>query len=359
MITARMRPALLAAAAAGLLLAGVGCSPEQQQGGGGFSMPPMPVETAVVAMGDLSDRFTAMGSLDAGESITVTAEIDGTVAALPFAEGRPLQRGDLIARLDDAELTAQVDRAAAMLDLRRTSRERIADVVAQGAGTPQDLDDAAAAEKVAAADLALARARLAKTRITAPFDGTAGARRVSPGAYVRAGAAITDLADLAELRVNFTAPERLLARLERGAAVEVRTSAWPDLALRGVIDVIEPVVDAATRSARIVAKVANPEGKLRPGMSAEVSVVLDVRADALTVPSEAVFVQAGAPLVYVVAADSTVAPRPVTLGLRRAGSVEVIQGLAVGERVVRAGHQKLYPGAKVAPVTSGDTEAGS
>lgn len=355
MIHPRLRLAVLAAALG--LLAVAGCSQDQQQGGRGFSMPPMPVETALATAGDLEDRFTAMGSLDAAESITVTAEIDGIVKALPFAEGQPLERGGLIALLDDAELAAQVDRAAALLDQRRASRERIADVVGQGAGTPQDLDDAVAAEKVAAADLALARARLAKTRITAPFGGTAGARRLSVGAFVRAGTAITDLADLSELRVNFTAPERLLARLERGASVSVRTTAWPELALTGTIDVIEPVVDAATRSARIVARVTNPAGRLRPGLSAEVSVVLDRQADALTIPSEAVFVQGGRSLVYVVAADSTVAPRPVVLGLRLADAVQIVEGLSAGENVIRTGHQKLYPGAKVAPIAA--TEAGS
>lgn len=91
--------------------------------------------------------------------------------------------------------------------------------------------------------------------------------------------------------------------------------------------------------------------------------VLDVRPDALTVPSEAVFVQDGQSLVYVVAADSTVAPRPVVLGLRRPDSVEIVEGLAAGDRVVRTGHQKLYPGAKVAPIApaaaADGTEAGS
>lgn len=358
----RSQIACLAAAAALLLLA-AGCAPEDQQAGGGFARPPTPVEVFDVAADGVVDRFTAVGSLDAVESIAVSAEIDGTVTALPFAEGRPLAAGDVIARLDDAELTAQADRAAAVLVQRRAARERVAEVADQGAGTPQDLDDAVAAEQVAAADLALARARLAKTRITAPFAGTAGARRVSVGAYVRPGTEITDLADLSELRVNFAAPERMLGRLALGAEVEVRTSAWPDRPLVGAIDVIEPVLDAGTRSARIVARVSNPDRRLRPGMSAEVSVVLDVRPDALTVPSEAVFVQDGQSLVYVVAADSTVAPRPVVLGLRRPDSVEIVEGLAAGDRVVRTGHQKLYPGAKVAPIApaaaADGTEAGS
>jgi membrane fusion protein (multidrug efflux system) len=145
----------------------------------------------------------------------------------------------------------------------------------------------------------------------------------------------------------------LLGRLAVGAEVRVTTSAFADLEVTGAIDVVAPVLDAATRSARVVAVIDNPDGRLRPGMSAEVAVVLSVRDDALTVPSEAVFVQAGQTMVYVVAADSTVAPRPVVLGLRRAEIVEVTDGLEAGAQVVRAGHQKIYPGARVMPVETG------
>ncbi len=316
-------------------------------------MPPLPVETAAATAGTLIDRFTVVGTLAASEAITVVSEIDAAVVALPFREGQPIAAGALIAQLDDAELRAQAARAAALRDQRQASHVRIAAVVAAGAGSAQDLDDAAAALKVAEAELALAETRLAKARITAPFAGVLGARRVSPGAYLRAGTAITELSRYDELRVNFSAPERLLGQLARGAAVAVTTIAYPDSALTGTVDIIEPELDAATRSARVIARLANPDRLLRPGMSAAVSVVLDSREDALTLPSEAVFIQGGQMMVYVIGADSTISPRPVTLGLRQAETVEILSGLAAGEQVVRAGHQKVFPGAKVLPIAAG------
>jgi membrane fusion protein (multidrug efflux system) len=348
-------PVLVLAALLPLALFGCG---DRQQGGGGFSMPPMPVEVAPVTSGRVVDRFSAVGSLEASESIMVAAEIDGAVARLPFAEGRAIAAGELIAQLDDAELAAQVARAVAVRDQQQATYDRTRDVVEQRAGAPQDLDDAAAALMVAEAELDLARARLAKTRITAPFAGITGVRLVSPGAFLRAGTPITELARIDELRVNFTAPERLLARMEEGATVQVTTSAFADLVVEGTIDVVAPVLDPTTRSARIVARIDNPGRRLRPGMSAEVTVVLAARDQALTVPSEAVFVQNGQTMVYVVQADSTVAPRPVTLGLRQADSVEVVTGLTADLTVVRAGHQKIYPGARVVPM-SGAPAAGS
>ena len=180
-------------------------------------------------------------------------------------------------------------------------------MVEQGAGSPQDLDDARRALKVAEANLALAKARLAKTRIIAPFDGMVGAR-VSPGAFLRAGSAITDLAQIVELRVNFSAPERYLSKLSRGAEVTVSTTAYPGYTLQGKIDVVEPVLDPATRSAqRRRAGVEIRAGKFRPGMSANVSAVLSQRTNALTIPSEAVFAEGNQTFVYVVKPDSTVA----------------------------------------------------
>ncbi|MBE0566759.1 MAG: efflux RND transporter periplasmic adaptor subunit [Krumholzibacteria bacterium] len=342
----------LATAAVGLALLLVGCGGPDQQAGG-FQRPPTPVETAPVVTGPVIDRFTTVGTLEAGEAIVVTAEIDGVVEALPFPEGGHLDRGDLIVRLDDRQLAAEARRAAALKDQAHATWTRVQSVVDQGAGAPQDLDDATAALKVAEANLALAETRLAKTRITAPFAGLAGARRVSPGAFLRAGSAVTELAQIDRLRVTFAVPERILGALHTGAAIHVETPAFPDAVLRGTIDVIAPQLDPVTRNASIVARVDNPDELLRPGMSATVSVTLSERDSALSVPSEAVFVEGGQNWVYVVRPDSVVTRTPVELGSRLADAVEVTAGVAAGEVVVRAGHQKLFDGAKVTPVGAG------
>lgn len=317
-----------------------------------FARPPMPVETAIVTPGPVIDRFEAVGTIEAQNAVTVVSEIDGAVVSLPFREGDPISQGGLIAQIDDRQLAAEVDRAEAIRAQEAAHYERVKAVVDQRAAAPQDLDDAAADLKVAEANVALARTRLAKTRIVAPFGGIAGARRVSPGAFVRSGDAITDLAQISELRVNFSAPERYIARLTRGAAVTVSTTAYPDYALQGEIDVVEPVLDPGTRSARVVVRLSNPGNRFRPGMSANISAILGERPNALTVPSEAVFEEGAQSFVYVVKPDSTVTRATLTLGTRLPAEVEVVHGLEPGMRVVRAGHQKLFEGAKVLPITS-------
>ncbi len=334
-----------------LLVFGVtGCGGEQSANGGPGGMPPMPVETALVEADGMSDEFRVVGSLAAEFEITVVAEIARQVVALPFDEGQELAKGALIARLDDSQLRAEAERADALVQQRQNVHDRVQTIVNENAGAPQDLDDAAADLAVAEANAKVARARLAKTRIAAPFRGMVGARQVSVGAYLRAGDAITELAQIDRLRVNFAVPELYLGRLAEGALIRVRTSAYPELKLQGKIDVIDPILDRSSRTARIVAVVENPSRRLRPGMSAEVTVILDARPQALTIPSEAIFFQGTQALVYVVGDESRISLAPLTLGTRDEGRVEVLGGLEAGQTIVRAGHQKLFPGATVMPV---------
>jgi membrane fusion protein (multidrug efflux system) len=315
-------------------------------------MPPTAVEVAPVVVGDIADVFETVGGIEAGEAITVVSEIDAAVVSMPFREGDRVAKGALLAQLDDAELAADLARAEAQRDQAQTMADRVKSVVEQGAGAPQDWDDAKAGLEVAEANAALARARLAKTRITAPFSGVVGAREVSPGAFLRAGQRITELAQLDELKVVFAVPERYTSDLKRGREVTVSTTAYPGYELTGKIDVVDPNLDPATRSVRVIARVKNPEQRFLPGMSANVRSVLAARESALTIPSEAVFAEGAEFLAYKVQPDSTVARAPIKLGIRLAGSVEVVEGLAAGDLVVRAGHQKLFPGAKIFAVNS-------
>jgi len=331
------------------LLAMHGCSGNEARGGG-FSMPPMPVEVSPVTVQTIEDKFEAVGTIEALEAVTVVGEIDAMVKALPFKEGGFIQRGELIAQLDDSQLAAEVARAEALRAQSKSTYDRIKTIVEQGAGAPQDLDDAAAALKVAEANLALAKARFDKTRITAPFDGIIGARKVSVGTFLRTGQPVVDLANIDAIRVTFSAPERFLSRLNQGATVAVSTTAFSGSQLNGEIIVIEPMIDPTTRSAGVVARVQNFGRRFRPGMSANISAVLSEHPNALTIPNEAIFGGGNQSFVFVVKPDSTVTRVPLTLGTRTPDVVEVLNGLQAGMVVVRAGHQKLFEGGKVNPV---------
>jgi membrane fusion protein (multidrug efflux system) len=326
-----------------------GCG-DRQASGGQFAFPPMPVEAVQAQVQNISDQFEAVGTIEADEAVTIVSEIDATVIQLPFEEGEKIKTGQLIAKLEDSQLSAEVARAEALRDQSRVTYKRIKTVVDQQAGTPQDLDNAAASLKVAEANLALAKARFEKTRIVAPFDGSIGVRHASVGTFLRAGQKIAEMANLDNIRVSFSVPERYMNQIRRGAEVTVSTPAHPDQPVKGKIFASEPVVDPATRNGQVIARVPNPGRIFLPGMSANITANLSERSNAITIPNEAVFASGNQSYVYVVQKDSTVAQVAVTLGTQRTNIIEVTSGLDAGTLVVRAGHQKLFNGAKVMPM---------
>jgi membrane fusion protein (multidrug efflux system) len=195
-----------------LLILTTNCSDQNSQAGQ-FSMPPMPVEVANVIEQTLSDKFNAVGTIEAIEEVTIVSEIEGIVTEIPFEEGSYVKRGDLIAKLDDSQYEAELIRAEAVYSQSKSTYNRIKNIVEQKAGTQQDLDDALASLKVAEANLKLAKTQFDKTEITAPFDGLIGSRKISIGTFLRAGQPITELANLNELRVGFSSPEKYLPKL--------------------------------------------------------------------------------------------------------------------------------------------------
>ena len=323
--------------------------------GGGFSMPPMPVEVAEVHPRVVRDQFRALGNIGSDENIEVVSELNARVLELPFQEGQRVEAGALIARLDDREFGPEAERSQAERDQAKANLDRKKKLAADGAISPQELEDAQTSLHVAEAVAALARARLEKTRIRAPFPGLVGVRRVSRGAYMREGQVITDLTRVDEMKVTFSAPERFAKELKPGIDVELRTPAFPGETFVGKLSVVDPVVDPGTRTLRLVARIPNRGFRLRPGMSADVSVTLAERNQALVVPDEAVFAQGNQSFVYVVNADSTVALTPVELGTRDSMQVEIVRGITAGARVIRTGQQKLmmFPGARVMPMLPG------
>ena len=347
----RLTPVVVMAVWAGLVAS---CGPKA----GGFQMPPVPVEVSDVVQESVRDRFRALGSVEALEIVNIVSEVNGVVRELPFGEGQAVKSGELLARLDDVEIGAEAKRAAALRDQAKTNHERIRQLFEQKAASPQELDDASASLKVAEANAQLADARWSKTRITSPLDGVAGRRLVSPGAFLRVGDQITEVADINRVKVAFAAPERYASLLRSGSPVEITTAAYPEQVFLGRVSVVDPILDPNTRTVQLVAVASNPGRRLLPGMSADVSATLSERPQALTIPDEAVFAQGDQSFVYIVKPDSTVARQAIVIGSRDSAKVEVAEGLNAGDRVVRAGYQKLFDGAKVMPIPAGGMMGG-
>lgn len=320
--------------------------PAQTPTGG---MPPTAVEAVRVSVGPIARRIDAVGSLRSNESVTLRPEIAGRVAEIAFLEGQPVRQGQVLIRLDAATFAAQLEQAQANLALSEANNARASQLYARGAATERARDEALATLRVQRAMVEVARAALDKTEIRAPFDGVAGLRAVSVGAYVQPGQDLANLESLNPMKVDFRVPEVFLGAVRSGQTLTVSVDAFPGRGFAGSIAAIDPRVDESGRAVVIRATVPNTDGLLRPGLFARVSLVLREVAAAITVPEEAIVPRGEQSLVYKVVGEGFEAV-PVILGIRRGGSVEVVQGLAPEDTVITAGHMKLRPGARIKAV---------
>jgi membrane fusion protein, multidrug efflux system len=348
-----MRRSLSFLAFAVLAVSFSGCNKGAGGPGGGFKMPPLPVEVADVTPQPMREQFRALGGIEAQETIEVTSEVSGRVLEMPFHEGSWVPEGALLARFDDREAKAAADRADAQHEQAKSNARRAETLASEQVISQAELDDVRSALRVAKANDDQAATQYDKTHIRAPWGGLVGMRRVSPGAYVKPGDVITEIARVNEVKVRFSAPERYASSLHVGVPAEITTPAFPGAIFAGRLRVVDPIVDAQTRTIQLEARVPNPGRRLKPGMSANVAVTLAEHHGALVVPDEAVFAEGAQSFVFVVKSDSTVARVPVVLGLRDSSRVEVVRGLDAGQRVVSAGHQKIFEGAKVMPIPAG------
>jgi membrane fusion protein (multidrug efflux system) len=304
------------------------------------------VEAAEVEVGQVVDAMTVTGNLRSDESANIATEIEGRVEGVHFIEGQAVEQGALLFTLDDAVYRAELATAEANLELSERNSERAIELLQRDAGTVRARDEAEAQLAINRAEVDLARALLAKTRITAPFAGVVGLRKVSVGGYVTPGQDLVNLEDIDPIKVDFPMPERALSAVEVGQPIEVTVDAWPGRTFEGEVYAIDPRIDAQGRSIAIRATIDNQEGLLRPGLFAAVRLITDRRDQAVLIPEQAIFAQAGKPHVYKVV-DGVARLAEVELGGRRVGQAEITAGLAAGDVVVTAGQVKLHDGAEV------------
>ena len=301
-----------------------------------------------VSMQAVQQNIKAVGTLRANESIVIRPEMAGRIRQILFREGQAVEKDALLLELDDSELQAELSQATAQLKVSRLTYERLKPLDLEGKRyvTKQQLDEVAGSLQVAQANYVLYSTRLAKTKIRAPFDGLLGLRRVSPGDFVTTGQDLVNLEDVRTLKIDFKVPETLLRHLAADQSLELTTDAYPEDTFRGIVYVVDPTVDMATRSVQVRARIPNGDQRLRPGMFAHVTLHLGQQDRALLIPEAAVIPTRDQAFVYR-AQDGTAHRTAVQLGMRTRGYVQVLSGLQEQDVIVRVGHHKLQDGAKI------------
>jgi membrane fusion protein (multidrug efflux system) len=318
--------------------------------------PPDAVTTATAVTQHWEALITAVGSLSAVQGVTVSAELTGKVVQIAFAAGSTVRAGDLLVKQDTSSEEAQLRSAEAAAALARLNIERLGKLLGERTISQSQYDTAEAAYKQAVAQADAIRAAIGKKTIRAPFSGRLGIRQVNLGQVINEGQPIVSLQTLDPIFVDFSLPQQNLPQLKTGLAVRVTTDALPGETIQGRITAINPQVDAATRTLRVQATVANPDERLRPGMYVNVSIVMPATRQVLAIPATSVLYAPYSDSVFVVEARpdpaggppaETVRQQFVKLGERQGDFVAVLSGLSEGDTVVSTGVFKLRNGQTV------------
>lgn len=353
---------LLAVACSAVLLAS--CQKKAGAGGGPpGGMNPMdrvqPVEVMKIQTMPLSETVGLVGTIAANESAALRPEIAGTIIAIRFEEGAVVKQGNPLVQLDTRELEAQLAEMTASFQLAEQNLTRNRKLLADTAISQLEVDAAIAEHARLQAAIDLLNVRIAKSTITAPFDGIAGGRTVSVGDYVTPQSVITTVDDLTRLKVEMQVPERYLPNLKPGGTFTLRAATSTEgEAVTGEVYFVSPRIDESTRSTLVKGYVQNPPSYLKPGMFANITLVLRTVADALVVPETALLSSPrGTALVMPKEKDGVTVAEfvPVKPGIRIPGFVQVSPvgpPVKPGDTIVSAGVGGLilFPGMKLKPV---------
>ncbi|SMH37910.1 efflux RND transporter periplasmic adaptor subunit [Azospirillum agricola] len=322
--------------------------------------PPTPVALAEATVQTVPKYLTAIGTVAAARQLTVAPEVAGRVVQIPFESGATVKAGDPLVQLNDATEQADLLALRAQARLAELNLERYRDLRRSQATPQSNVDQYQAQLDETNANMKRTQALIAQKLIKAPFDGELGIRQINVGDYVNTGATIVTLTDLSQLYVNFSLPEQTLTKLSVGQKVLINTDANPGRDFEATITTIEPQITADTRAIKVQATLDNRGRALRPGMFANVRVVLPPQPNTLTIPETAVdyTVYGDSVFVAVNGKDAegkeqlTVKRQPVKVGDRTENKVEIREGLKPGDRVVVSGQLKLSNDAAVVPAES-------
>jgi len=306
----------------------------------------MPVEVVPARTDTIVEAITATGQIEAWQSIELRPEVDGRLVEIMVKEGAEVAQGTPLFKVDDGELKAQVDRAAADRDLAQQALVRTRQLLQEKAAAPADVERAEAQMRSTQAALDLLQLRLNRTTVRSPFAGVVGRRLASLGDFVNSSTRLITLQTVNPQRAVFQVPERYASELKVGQTVAFRVAALGERDFTGTVDFVDPVVSLPGRTITVKAQVPNPKRELAAGMFIEARLQTDLRPEAIVIPEDAVSPMQGQMWVWVVK-DGKADRRTVTLGVRNPGIVEVRDGVQVGDQVVVGGAERLTPGAEV------------
>lgn len=306
---------------------------------------PILVKGMIVEFANFSNEISLSGSIEPNESVQIQSEVSGIVESIHFKEGSLVQKGQLLFKINDIELRAQLSKSKSQEILVSENYRRAKLLLEKQAISQEEFDIAYAEFESAKSQSQLIQAQIAKTRIVAPFSGTIGLRNISQGAYVSSSMILAQLVAAQQVKINFSVPEKFASQMVPNTQIQFTIQGFNEI-FEAKIYAIQPNIDIATRTMQIRALASNHDGKLIPGSFVNVLLPLFDIQDAILIPTEAVIPIQNGKKVFIqkkgVAQDVI-----VETATRTDKSIMILSGLNKGDTLLTSGVMSLRNGSPI------------
>jgi len=303
------------------------------------------VEGKVIHPSPVANDISVTGSILSNEEVTLQSQTAGIVSHIYFTEGSHVSKGQLLIKIDDSQLQAQLEKDEVAKQMAAITEERQKKLLAINGISQQDYDVALNNLKSTEADIKMIQVQIGYTDIRAPFDGTIGLRNISEGSYVSQNTVLVNMEEISPIKVDFFVPSKYISEIHLDDQVDFNVSGYNDI-FHGKIYAVDPKIDETTRNMHVRALANNMNGHLLPGSFANIHIELNHTNNAIMIPSEAVIPQISGQSAYL-SHNSIVAITSITLGIRTDSTVEVVNGIKDGDTLITKGLQFIHPGSTI------------
>lgn len=303
------------------------------------------VQGLIVSKSPLKNQVNVTGSILADESVTLNSEVAGKIEMISFKEGQKVRKGDLLIKLNDDEVLAEIEKLQYTRKLNEDNEFRQQQLLDKEAISREEYETSLTTLNTTKAEIKIMQARLDKHHIKAPFDGVVGLRDVSEGSYLNPGSRIADLYKVDPIKLEFSIPSKYISLVNEGDSILFSVDAY-DRQFRGSIYAIEPQIDPQTRSLKVRANAPNKNGLLLPGQFARINLILETIPNAMMVPTIAVIPELNGKKLYLYK-NGIVESQSVQTGIRTEDNLQVTAGISPGDTVIVSGLMQVNQGTEV------------
>lgn len=303
------------------------------------------VRVHIISTSEFTNRIFSTGTVRADEEVMLRPEVSGRITDIFFTEGSKVRKGELLVKINDAELQAQLRRAQYRENLAKIREERTKNLIARNAIAQEEYDIALNELNVVRSEIELIRAQIELTEIRAPFDGVVGLKYVSSGALVTPNTDIASFQNIDRIKIDFSIPERHASSVRNGQRFTFNRQG-SDVVYNGTVFAVQPRIDTQTRTLSIRGLAANPDNVILPGAFVEINYNLDTVSNAIMIPTEAIIPVMGGQNVLLYR-NGRAESVPVQIGSRTDTRVLITDGVVPGDTLITTGVLQLRSGVPV------------